>query len=342
MLMAATLGAVVALAPAARAQSAQPAPPPAPPPPTAPPPTAPPPAAPPPEAWFPQPDQPRPDDPPQPDGAYVQQPSTQTPATPEPPPDPPPPYVEPAPSWDMEPQDTALLMAMIAVRPFVTSVDADGAEGDDDPTSIPAGHVGFRAHGNGVTDDMILRAELEGFLGASTEGVEVEGRGFFSLGLATPIERVHFLFFRFGAGGSLFGNPVVDYQVASLPALEFGYLHGGADGYVEIAPLVAMGVSHMEAFSTGEWAPDPTPAIGGHLLVGGEAFWGTVEYQMLTGEKPMHVGGLTACFADKFSVCLDGRLASASLDFAAPLGSERVNVLSGGLSFGLGQSAVEH
>lgn len=318
----------MALTGVAAAQGAPPAPPP---------PASPPPPPPPPEAWFPQVDQPRPGDPPQPDGAYVQQPST-------PPPPPPPPDVPPPPesAWEDEPRDSALLMAMIAVRPFATSVDADGAEGDEDPTTIAAGHVGFRAHGNGLEDDMILRAELEGFLGASTEGVEVEGRGFFSIGLAAPIERVHFLFFRFGAGGSLFGNPVVDYQVASLPALEVGYLHGGADGYVEIAPLVAMGVSRMEAFATGVWAPDPTPAIGGHLLVGGEAFWGNVEYEALTGERPMHVGALTICFANKFSVCLDGRLASASLDFASPVGTERVNVLSGGASFGLGQSAVEH
>jgi hypothetical protein len=230
---------------------------------------------------------------------------------------------------------------MFAVRPYVTSVDADGADGGDDPKVVAAGHVGFRAHANGIADDLIVRGDLEGFLGASTEGVEGEGRAFLGFGLATPLSGPNYAFFRFGAGGAIFGNPVVNYQVADLPALEFGYTHIGADGHIELAPRLAMGVSRMEAFRTGIYEPEPNPAIGGRLTAGGDALWSAIDYELITGEHLMHLGLLTACFAEKFSVCLDGRLASASLDFAAPVGRERVVAFGGGLSFGLGIAETE-
>jgi len=234
------------------------------------------------------------------------------------------------------------MMGMLAVRPFVTAIDAGGADGSEAPTWVVAGHVGVRGHGGGVGDDLILRADLEGFIGASTEGVEGEGRAFLSFGLATPVERLHFLFFRFGAGGGLLGNPLVDYQVADLPALELGYVHLGADGFIEIAPRVAMGVTAMHAFDSGTLEPDPAPAVGGRVVLGGDALWSTLDVELVSGENPLVFGALTACYAQKFALCLDGRLASASLDFADPVGRERVIAMSGGISFGLGTAEMEN
>lgn len=294
-------------------------------------------AAPPPEAWFPQVQEPPSPAGPstdarQPDGAYVVEPAE--PSSPPPLPD--------DPAYDAyENREGALLMGMFAVRPFVTSIDADGAGASEDPTGIVAGHVGMRAHGTGISEDLILRFDLEAFVGASTEGVEGEGRGFLSFGLAAELEGPNFLMFRFGAGGAMFGNPKIDFQVADLPALELGYVHVGADGFIEIAPRVAMAVSRMAAFDTGLIEPDPAPAAGGRLLAGGDSLWGTLDYEVISGDQLMHLGLLTACFAQKFSFCLDGRLASASLAFRAEPGTERVTAISGGLSFGLGLAEQE-
>jgi len=231
-------------------------------------------------------------------------------------------------------------MGMVAVRPFGTYV-GEGPD-PDDPTGLVAGHVGFRLHATGlIDDDMVLRTDLEGFLGASSEGVEGEGRAFFGLGLAKQVSGRNHLMFRFGAGGVILGNPVIDYQIADLPALELGYLHLGADGVIEVAPRVAMGVLHVAAFDAGELEPDPAPAIGGRLLAGGDTLWSALEYEVVTGDEPIHVGALTACFADKFSICLDGRLMSASLSYGGG-DFDRVTAFSAGLSLGLGLAAVEH
>lgn len=328
----------------------------APPPPSegAPPGAAPPaPATPPPEAWFPQLEGKRPPPPeePQPEGgAYVIEPS-----------DPPPP---PPPSPDVEAtgeatgeelegiRDGGLVMGMLAVRPYFTwldgrSIAAGSADAPaDGSTGVVAGHVGIRGHGTGIDDDFIGRADLEAFVGASTEGVEGEGRAFLSFGLATPIERIHFLFFRFGAGGSLFGNPLLDYQIAELPALELGYVHIGADGFIEVAPRVAMGVLAVHAGDHDILEPDPAPAVGGRLLAGGDSLWATADYEVVTGDRLVHHAFLTGCYAQKFSICLDGRLAVLEGPGAVPqagggTSSSGVTALSGGISFGLGVAEQE-
>jgi hypothetical protein len=334
------LGAALGFAPTASAQGPPPPQPPPPPPGFAPPPAqvAAPDAQ--PSPWFPPPAQAPPagqaTPPPPEEGVYQIQPDDEVAVQPPPQTVPPeiPPYEE------TMGREGALLMAMLAARPFATAVMANGADSSDDPTGIVAGHVGMRAHGTGITEDMILRMDLEAFIGASTEGVEGEGRVFMSLGLATEVDYGHFLMFRFGAGGAMMGNRVVDHQVADLPALELGYVHIGADGFIEVAPRVGMAVTRMGAFTSGEFEPDPVPAVGGRFLVGGESLWGTLDYELLTGERPMHLGLLTGCYAQKFALCVDGRLVSASLDFTG--GRERVTAISGGLSFGLGISEVEH
>ncbi len=273
---------------------------------------------------------PPPDTPPA-EGAYVQ-----LPPAPALPPDVPPPPDE---DGSYGSGDAALLMGMIAVRPFATYVGDGPRPGD--PSGVVAGHVGIRGHATGITDDMIVRTDLEAFLGASSEGVEGEGRGFLSLGLTKQIGGRNYVMFRFGAGGALLGNPVVDYQVADLPALELGFVHAGADGFIEIAPRVAMGVLQMEAFDGGSLAPDPAPAVGGRILAGGDTLWSTLDYEVITGDHAVQIGALTACFAEKFSICLDGRLASASLP-AGGSDRQRVTAISGGLSVGLGVATVEH
>jgi hypothetical protein len=292
----------------------------------------------PPDPWFSEQDPTRPAQPPDappPDGAFVQLPPAQPPQpTPPLPPDVPP-YVED----DYGSDEGALLMAMVAARPFGTYV-GEGPR-PEDPTGVVAGHVGFRGHATGITDDMIIRTDLEGFLGASSEGIEGEGRAFLALGLAKQVSGRNHLMFRFGAGGVLLGNPVIDYQVADLPALELGFIHVGADGVIEIAPRVAMGVLHMSAWDAGELEPDPAPAIGGRILAGGDTLWSALEYEVVTGDREVQVGALTACFADKFSICLDGRLASASLAYGGGV-FDRVTALSAGLSLGLGVAEVEH
>lgn len=231
-------------------------------------------------------------------------------------------------------------MAMVAVRPFVTYAGA-GDDSPDDPNSSAAGHVGFRGHANGISDDMIIRTDLEAFIGASSEGIEGEGRAFLSFGLAEDLGGSNYIMFRLGAGGAVFGDPVVDYQAADLPALELGYVHIGEDRFIEVAPRIAMGVLSMSAFQVASLQPNPAPAVGGRILAGGESLWGTADYEIITGDHPLQLAALTACFADKLAVCLDGRVASASLGLGAALGNERVTAFSAGLSVGLGLAAIE-
>lgn len=291
----------------------------------------------PPDPWFSQPPTPAPV--PQPgadaqaepapaDGAFVQLP-------PPPPPPPPPPDID---YGGDSYEDGTLLMGMLAVRPFATSVGQGPSP--DDPESIVAGHVGLRMHGTGIDDDIIGRGDLEGFIGASSEGVEGEGRAFLGLGLATEVGHLHHLMFRFGAGGALLGNPVIDYQVADLPALELGYIHTGDEVLVEVAPRIAMGILQMSAFDSGSLEPDPAPAIGGRILAGGSSLWAMVDYEVVTGDQTFQLGGLTACYANKLALCIDGRVASASLDFGGGT-FDRVTAISGGLSIGLGDIEME-
>lgn len=321
----------------------------------APPPPAPQAPAPPPEAWFPQLERkrtPPPEQAPSDGGAYVIEPTA-------PPPPPPPPPESTAVAADPTVEDEVegvrdggLVLGMLAVRPYFTWLDGRSLAGaspdapDDGSTGVVAGHVGIRGHGTGVDDDFMGRADIEAFVGASTEGVEGEGKGFLSFGLATPIERIHFLFFRFGAGGTLFGNPLLDYQVAELPALELGYLHVGADGFIEVAPRVAMGVLAVHAGDRDILEPDPAPAVGGRLLAGADSLWATADYEVVTGDRLVHLAYLTACYAQKFSLCLDGRLAVIDGPGALPQAgaggpSSGVTALSGGISFGLGVAEQE-
>lgn len=246
---------------------------------------------------------------------------------PSPPVPPPEPIVE-----DSLTNDGELVMGAFMLRPFVTHIGQSPRP--DDPSSIVGAHVGFRAHGLGLDDDLIGRGDLEGFLGASSEGFEGEGRAFLAVGLAYAFESRQHLMFRFGAGGALLGNPVVDYQVAELPALELGYVRTGPVVF-EVAPRVAMGVLHMAAFDTGSIAPDPAPAAGGRIFAGDGHLWGMFDYEAIATEKPFHIGALTACYADKLALCIDGRLASGSLDLPRG-GSDRVTAISGGLSIGTG------
>jgi len=298
---------------------------------------------PPPDPWFSQPPAPLPQPgpeggefaqpgPPPDAGAFVQLPPAPAPAPLLPPPPP------PMPEYDSYDKDGTLLMGMLAVRPFATHVGQGPSP--DDPASIVAGHVGLRIHATGIEDDIIGRGDLEGFIGASSEGVEGEGRAFLGLGLATEIGHFHHLMFRFGAGGALLGNPIIDYQVADLPALEMGYIHTDDDLIVEVAPRVAMGVLQMSAFGTGSLEPDPAPALGGRVLAGGGSLWAMVDYEVVTGDQTFQLGGLTACFADKLALCVDGRVASARLDFGGGT-FDRVTALSGGLSIGLGDTEME-
>lgn len=227
--------------------------------------------------------------------------------------------------------DGELYMGMFAVRPFATHLGEGPAP--EDPEGLVGGHVGLRGHAFGLDDELVGRFDVEAFIGASSEGVEGEGRGFVAVGLAHAVASRHHIMFRIGAGGALLGNPVVDYQIASLPALEVGWVKTGPV-VVDVAPRIAMGVVQMSVFD-GALAPDPAPAVGGRVLAGGSPLWGELDVDVVSGDHPLVRGALTACWADRFALCLDGRLASASLDVGG--GSfERTTAISGGLSIGLG------
>ena len=120
----------------------------------------------------------------------------------------------------------------------------------------------------------------------------------------------------------------------------------GADGFIEVAPRVAMGVLAIHAGDVDVLEPDPAPAVGGRLLAGADSLWATADYEVVSGDRPVQLAYLTACYAQKFSLCLDGRLAVASGPDAVPLApggtsGGRVVALSGGISFGLGVAEQE-
>ena len=66
----------------------------------------------------------------------------------------------------------------------------------------------------------------------------------------------------------------------------------------------------------------------------------------MTGDRLVHLAYLTGCYARRFSICLDGRLAVVDGPGHVPLAaggtpSSGVTALSGGISFGLGVAEQE-